>query len=76
MIPERIGTIGNTQGVNARSRPAPKKVAITIHILAVPINSASFACSETGGVRSLMAASAETVVAVGRVTLSVRVVGG
>ena len=29
MMPERIGIIGNTQGVSASSRPNPKKVATT-----------------------------------------------
>jgi hypothetical protein len=29
MTPERIGTIGNTQGVNESSSPNPKKLAIT-----------------------------------------------
>ena len=29
MMPERIGIIGNTQGVSESSRPKPKKLMIT-----------------------------------------------
>ena len=29
MIPDRIGIIGSTQGVNASSRPKPRKLAST-----------------------------------------------
>src|SRR5260221_1570507 len=31
MIPDRIGIIGSTQGVNVSSRPAPKNTAMTAH---------------------------------------------
>ncbi len=30
MMPDRMGTIGNTQGVSDSSRPKPKKLAIAI----------------------------------------------
>ena len=46
MIPDRIGTIGSTQGVNASSRPAPKNVASTASRLPLRILSASASCSE------------------------------
>ena len=47
MIPERIGTIGSTQGVKASSRPRPKNVASTSGSRPSRISAASRSCSET-----------------------------
>src|SRR5882672_12951808 len=47
MMPERIGIIGNTHGVNDRSTPMPKKVASTASRLPSRINKARRSCSET-----------------------------
>jgi hypothetical protein len=33
MIPDRMGIIGNMHGVNASSRPKPKKAASSAHVL-------------------------------------------
>ncbi|RLA25425.1 MAG: hypothetical protein DRQ63_09695 [Gammaproteobacteria bacterium] len=79
MMPERMGTIGNTQGVKASNRPAPKKVAMTSNMLEPEINCASRACSDTGApaeADGMAAASAATVVAAGNDTVSSLVTGG
>src|SRR5688572_194969 len=47
MIPDRIGTIGNTQGVNASPRPAAKDSNSTRARLPFLISSAKLSCSET-----------------------------
>jgi len=59
MMPERIGTIGSTQGVNASSRPAPKNVASTASRLPLRILSASRSCSERIGAAAGVSAVAE-----------------
>jgi hypothetical protein len=41
MMPDRIGIIGNTQGVNDSSMPMPKKVASTANRLPSRIKAAS-----------------------------------
>ena len=46
MMPDRIGTIGSTQGVNASSSPKPKNVASTANRLPSRILSASTSCSD------------------------------
>jgi hypothetical protein len=47
MMPDRMGIIGSTQGVNASSRPNPKKVARTAKRLPPAIMLESRSCSET-----------------------------
>ncbi len=47
MMPERIGTIGSTQGVNASRRPAPKKNPITSSRLPERMKPAIQSCFET-----------------------------
>src|SRR5262245_25618489 len=46
MIPERIGTIGNTQGVKASSNPVPKNPSRTRRRLPLRILSAQLSCSD------------------------------
>src|SRR5690606_17781145 len=59
MMPDRIGTIGSTHGVNARRSPRPKNVAPTTSHESDRMIAARRACSETG------AAPAEAAVAAG-----------
>jgi len=76
IIPERIGTIGNTQGVNESSKPRPKNVASTRSRLPLWINRASRSCSEmTPPEVGLDDLSAEASIA-GRESFRVFVIGG
>ena len=54
MMPERIGIIGSTQGVNASSSPKPKKLAMIASRLPPAIRFESRSCSETIGGDSLL----------------------
>ena len=66
MMPDRIGTIGNTHGVNASNRPAPKNVPMTTMRLEPEIICASLACSDIGAAVALpVGVRAETAVAAG-----------
>ncbi len=78
MMPDRIGTIGRTQGVNASSRPAPKNVPTMTSRLDPEMICARRACSDTGAAEAaaLTADSAPTAVASGSDTLSMRLAGG
>src|SRR5690606_30746039 len=53
MMPERIGTIGSTQGVNESNRPRPKNVAPTRSHESERISAARRSCSETGASEAL-----------------------
>ncbi len=48
MIPDRMGIIGNTQGVKASSRPMPKKLATTSQALSRCNMAAIRSCSASG----------------------------
>ncbi len=79
MIPETIGTIGNTQGVNARPSPATKKSPAATQRLEPVMMFAYQACSDTGITlpgEGGIAASSVTTLADGRRTLIARVIGG
>jgi hypothetical protein len=47
MMLDRMGIIGNTQGVKASNRPKPKKLRITSQVLPLVSDSAMRSCSET-----------------------------
>src|SRR5208282_1827468 len=49
-MPDKMGIIGNVHGVNASSRPNPKKLAIKIQKL--PLNSAAMRVSSDTGLDS------------------------
>ncbi len=80
MIPDRMGTIGRTQGVNASPRPARKNTPTATQMLDPVMICASRACSDTGaavvpaaaGVRS---SRSPTTFAAGRLTVITRVCG-
>ena len=76
MMPERIGTIGNTQGVNARPSPARKNTPIVTQMLEPVMTCASFACSVNGSSRDGSDARSVTAVASGSKVVTTRVVGG
>ena len=67
MIPERIGTIGNTQGVKPRSSPKPKKVPSTSSRLPLRTSLAKRSCSDT---------NAPPVAPRGKLTWMLFVIGG
>jgi hypothetical protein len=54
MMPDRIGIMGSTQGVNASSRPNPKKLASIASKLPPEIRLDRRSCSETRGATSLV----------------------
>jgi hypothetical protein len=47
MIPDRIGIIGRTQGVNASTSPQPKNFRMTAKRLPPVMRSARLSCSDT-----------------------------
>ena len=78
MMPARIGTIGSTQGVNARPRPARKNTPAAAQMLDPVMICASRACSETGAAVSAAPGApdrSETAVASGSSTVSTFVCG-
>src|SRR5450755_2429850 len=83
MMPDRIGIIGNTQGVSASNRPAPKKNE-TINQKLPPLNSRAIcepsdtgvACDEMGGASVMAGGASWPVVTCGRLMASVLVMGG
>ena len=70
-----MGTIGNTQGVNASNRPATKNTPIITQRLSLAITLASRACSETGAFDDGSEDRSLTVVAAGRLTVMTIVCG-
>ena len=76
MMPDRIGIIGNTQGVKASSSPKPKKDAITTRMFPRDMRSASRSCSATLGSTEVPAGASAGVPAGGKETLRVLVIGG
>src|ERR1019366_227671 len=82
MMPDRIGIIGNTHGVNASNNPAPKKKE-TISQKLPPLNSRAIcepsdtgACDEGGGASVMNGGASWPVVASGRLMCNVLVMGG
>ena len=79
-MPDRIGIIGNTQGVNASNRPAPKNISRVSQVLPLASAAAISSCSEICCVLSMLccalAAAAAMDEAAGRVTVTVCVCGG
>ena len=71
MMPERIGTIGSTQGVKASSSPAPKKKPMTSSRLPERMNAAILSCLDTKP-----PAAADIVPPAGKSTFRVLVIGG
>ena len=79
MMPDTMGTMGNTQGVNVSKRPRPKKVATTSPRPEPVMICASRACSDTGAALELAdatAAIADEAVACGKSMLMTLVTGG
>ena len=86
MMPDRIGIIGNTHGVNARPRPIRKKAPITTQVPWPAIIAAIWSCSDcfTGAVAAggaavatgCAVAAAAAPLAAGRLSLNTCFCGG
>ncbi len=80
MMPETIGTIGSTHGVNASSRPERKNAPIITNTLPVEISRARPVCSETYSPPppppAIAPSTIEAAEASGRATSNVFVMGG
>ena len=81
MIPERIGTMGSTQGVKASTRPARKKPPSMMRMFPERASEAYQSCSETKPEETLLASPAapadpEGTCPGGRLTRTVFVTGG
>jgi hypothetical protein len=82
MMPERMGIIGSTHGVNANNKPMPKNVPSTTNRLPSRIRAASLSCSATGAVVDefvLMTDGCEgkavAIVVIGKSSVTVLVIG-
>ena len=74
MMPDRMGTIGSTQGVKASSSPSPKNVPSTTSSWPEPMSLARRSCSETNAPGGVPATAVPA--PAGRVTVKPRVSGG
>src|SRR5450759_1169038 len=82
MMPDRIGIIGNTHGVNASNNPAPKKKETIsqkppfLKSWAICELSDTGVCDEGSGVTVMTGGASWPVVASGRLMCKVLVMGG